>query len=161
MRSATPARHRAAMSISAAVGGVNSGLSDMADRNAAERGEARPLCRWPQLNVNLTPDCPRSFLKLVDARVVVQIKQAVDLRAMYAELSRKVAFARSGFHHGPIERELGRHDSRECDDPLAALGCRGAGNVLPIRNPALQRCGDRVAGAPERIFHGYTEGRDL
>src|SRR6266487_5826678 len=80
---------------------------------------------------------------------------------MDAELAGEISLAGLGFDHGAIKFQLCGYDGRQRDEPLAPAGCRWSGNFLTGGNAPLQRRGDRIGRADERIGRILTESGDF
>jgi hypothetical protein len=86
--------------------------------------------------VHLVSHSAGRLLDLIEARIVIEIEQTIDLRRMDLELSRQVGLAGIGFDHRAIEGKLRRNDRRESHETLSALGRDGLGIFLrPLMRP--------------------------
>jgi transcriptional regulator with XRE-family HTH domain len=134
--------------------GRGSGCPDFAALNPGRR-----LSRRAQLDMHFLSEGARRVFDLVETRIVIEIEQAIDLRAVHAELARKVRFAGAGLDHCLIERELGSDDGRKRYHLLSALGCRWRGDILPVGNARLQHRRNSIGRPPERVSNVVSEGR--
>ena len=112
--------------------------------------------------LSLLPSNRQGRPDLIEPRGMIQVEQAIDLRAMPAQPPGEIGLADPALAHRPVEQHLGRGEGGQDHAwPISPCGRRRQRDRLPIVDPRREHGLERALRAQQSIALVLAKGHGL